>query len=309
MNMHVPTPMAPPPPGSTSPGDLYVDLQSRTMWLGVDMAVDPAGAVLLSDIMSIDPALDSVLLEANNYTDAQILTRAPISHTHTASQITDFTDAVSGVVGSLPGISYYRGMIIAFFGSMAEIGTGGLAGWALCDGSNGTPDMRDRFIIGAGNRAPGISNSTAKVATDTKGSHIHVIGGTALTWQQNGPHYHNVSVYGGGTFNTGTQSANHQHGTYGPWRPGGQFINHDASNDGDVGVHESVKTGATDSENASHYHAVNVAFTSTGTTDTQGSGQSHTHTCANAGDHFHEITSNALREAIPYLTLAFIMKL
>jgi microcystin-dependent protein len=23
-------------------------------------------------------------------------------------------------------------------------------GWALCDGSNGTPDLRDRFIVGAG---------------------------------------------------------------------------------------------------------------------------------------------------------------
>lgn len=23
-------------------------------------------------------------------------------------------------------------------------------GWALCDGSNGTPDLRDRFVVGAG---------------------------------------------------------------------------------------------------------------------------------------------------------------
>lgn len=24
-------------------------------------------------------------------------------------------------------------------------------GWALCNGSNGTPDLRDRFVVGAGN--------------------------------------------------------------------------------------------------------------------------------------------------------------
>lgn len=24
------------------------------------------------------------------------------------------------------------------------------SGWALCDGTNGTPDLRDRFIVGAG---------------------------------------------------------------------------------------------------------------------------------------------------------------
>jgi hypothetical protein len=25
-------------------------------------------------------------------------------------------------------------------------------GWAICDGTNGTPDLRDRFVIGAGGK-------------------------------------------------------------------------------------------------------------------------------------------------------------
>lgn len=25
------------------------------------------------------------------------------------------------------------------------------SGWALCDGENGTPDLRDKFVVGAGN--------------------------------------------------------------------------------------------------------------------------------------------------------------
>jgi len=37
-------------------------------------------------------------------------------------------------------------MILAWSGSVSSIP----AGWKLCDGSNGTPNLRDRFIVGAG---------------------------------------------------------------------------------------------------------------------------------------------------------------
>ena len=38
------------------------------------------------------------------------------------------------------------GAIIMWSGSINDIPVG----WALCDGRNGTPDLRDRFIVGAG---------------------------------------------------------------------------------------------------------------------------------------------------------------
>jgi microcystin-dependent protein len=38
------------------------------------------------------------------------------------------------------------GVITLWFGSLVTIP----AGWALCDGGNGTPDLRNRFIVGAG---------------------------------------------------------------------------------------------------------------------------------------------------------------
>jgi hypothetical protein len=39
------------------------------------------------------------------------------------------------------------GVIVMWSGSLASIP----AGWFLCDGNNSTPDLRDRFVVGAGN--------------------------------------------------------------------------------------------------------------------------------------------------------------
>ena len=42
--------------------------------------------------------------------------------------------------------TFVRGMIMIWSGYISEIPSG----WALCDGQNGTPDLRGRFIVGAG---------------------------------------------------------------------------------------------------------------------------------------------------------------
>jgi microcystin-dependent protein len=78
---------------------------------------------------------------------------------------------------------------IAFWsGSIASIPTG----WNLCDGTNGTPDLRDRFVVGAGSTysvgstggadqvsltAPQLpSHSHPVVASiDSSGSHAHTV--------------------------------------------------------------------------------------------------------------------------------------
>ena len=58
--------------------------------------------------------------------------------------------------------------IIAFSGTVDQIP----AGWALCDGNNGTPDLRDRFIIGAGgtyavDATGGATSQTATISGNT----------------------------------------------------------------------------------------------------------------------------------------------
>jgi hypothetical protein len=74
----------------------------------------------------------------------------------TATGVTAPT-AQYGYSGSVP-----VGGIILWSGSTATIP----AGWQLCDGTNSTPDLRDRFVIGAG-------NTYAVAATGGAATHTH----------------------------------------------------------------------------------------------------------------------------------------
>jgi len=57
-------------------------------------------------------------------------------------------DNLYGILGTIPAVSsaFTTGMILLWSGAIGSIP----AGFYLCNGSNGTPDLRDRFIVGAG---------------------------------------------------------------------------------------------------------------------------------------------------------------
>lgn len=61
------------------------------------------------------------------------------------------------------------GVILLWSGSTGSIP----AGWVLCNGANGTPDLRDRFIIGAGNTYA--VNATGGTADAVVVTHTHSI--------------------------------------------------------------------------------------------------------------------------------------
>jgi hypothetical protein len=57
-------------------------------------------------------------------------------------------DNIYGIVGvqSAVGTTIPTGMINLWYGAIGSVPTG----WYLCDGANGTPDLRDKFVVGAG---------------------------------------------------------------------------------------------------------------------------------------------------------------
>lgn len=99
---------------------------------------------------------------------------------------------VSGTINGtqFPGtLAFPIGGIILWSGSISNIPSG----WALCNGSNNTPDLTDRFVIGAGDhydvgdtggaesvtltssQMPYHSHSSGSLATDIAGQHQHQI--------------------------------------------------------------------------------------------------------------------------------------
>jgi len=89
-------------------------------------------------------------------------------------------DNIYGIVGTQTsvGTTIPTGMINLWYGSIGSVPSG----WYLCDGSNGTPDLRDRFVVGAGSTYSVSSTGGNKdavvvthnhTATVTDPGHIH----------------------------------------------------------------------------------------------------------------------------------------
>jgi microcystin-dependent protein len=126
------------------------------------------------------------------------------------------------------------GVIVEWHGLISAIPSG----WVLCDGTNGTPNLADKFIMGT---------STPATIGTTGGSNS-----TTLTTTQLPAHDHTAS--------SGTESATHTHGftTYSGNNAGPSYI-------GQVGGTLSSPTAqTTGTESATHNHAVTVESSGTG---------------------------------------------
>lgn len=159
------------------------------------------------------------------------------------------------------------GGIIMWSGTVATIPNG----WALCNGSNGTPDLRDKFIVGAGSTyAPAATGgaATTTLYVENLPSHDHEFSGTT---SNAGGHSHVVTDPG------------HSH-SYSdvPWSGGGDgggaFCGVKVSNSTSVAT-----TGISLAAVAGHTHDI------TGTTSAKGD-------------------SHAFNNLPPYFALAYIMR-
>lgn len=290
----------PTPPAVVTPGNLYVDLATLTLWLGVDTSVEPAGAVLISDIVETTQEIVDAIATSEAYTDVQVATKANLVHTHLAANITDFTAAVLAVIASSPVAGIPIGLIAQYSGSIANIGVGDYANWHLCDGLAGTPDLRDKFVIGAGFVAVGTVNPSTSAATTAAGAHTPVIQATTLTAAQMPAHVHSVNL--SDSIN-GTTSANGTHSHL----VRAAFIATSFGADFSSASNTVANGPATDTE-GNHTHTWSATVTIAGNTASAGSGGSHGHTANAVPDHSHTISSTNLKNAIPWYAVAFIMK-
>jgi microcystin-dependent protein len=108
-------------------------------------------------------------------------------------------DNIYGIVGvqTAVGTTIPTGMISLWYGSIGSVPSG----WYLCDGTNGTPDLRDRFIIGAGSTySVGATGGSANhtLTTSEMPSHTHTATSTDSGHTHTFP-YQNYSYTAGGT--------------------------------------------------------------------------------------------------------------
>ena len=84
------------------------------------------------------------------------------------------------------------GMIMLWAGAVVDIP----AGWILCDGNNDTPDLRNKFIVGAGDTysVDDTGGSTTHIHTGTAPEHSHALTGGAVIGTGSGFY---PTVYGG----------------------------------------------------------------------------------------------------------------
>jgi hypothetical protein len=115
-------------------------------------------------------------------------------------------DDIYGILGTIPAASSTlpTGMILLWSGSIGSIP----AGYLLCDGTNSTPDLRNRFIIGAGSTYS--VNQTGGSADAIVVSHTHTATSTSTVTDPG--HLHTLPVVvsdaiGGGGANTAYRGA------------------------------------------------------------------------------------------------------
>ena len=155
------------------------------------------------------------------------------------------------------------GGIIMWSGTIAQAEQ--LTNWRICDGQNGTPDLRDKFVLGVGSSVAASTaqvndgNSSSNTITLTEGqmpSHNHDLNDPnhAHTITDNG-HYHMEFKSGnyGANQNQGSSNLNTSNYPASGTGPSGKYEGYNIWGQGtapDVGRSQSVSTGISVNSNS-----------------------------------------------------------
>lgn len=181
----------------------------------------------------------------------------------------------NGVWSGWFSISIFKGIITLWSGSIATIPDG----WYLCNGQNGTPDLRNKFVYGAstdinvgltgGSKDAVVVSHNHSASSDSQGNHAHT------TWTDaQGNHSHTFSI--GRNFGSDKPSSTGvQFGGYG-------FTNYNGYQD-TLGTNYAGAHGHNIGMNGAGVHAHNITVNSNGESGTD-------------------------KNLPPYMLLAYIMK-
>lgn len=218
--------------------------------------------------------------------------KAATAHSHTAAQLASGTPTGSkflrddltwaapptGAGGSLPA-----GCILMWHGLLGDIP----GGFVLCDGTNGTPDLRDKFVKGtAADTDPGTTGGNLTHAHANHASHNH-------TYSEIVNHTHPVTDPG----HTHTQNA-HNHVITSQTATTGSATSYEH------GVLDTTSAETEATEVTANATAVNQNATTGVTTENPSGGVAQGTTNGPSATLSHD----SVNHEPPYYTVAFIMK-
>jgi microcystin-dependent protein len=162
---------------------------------GLIYTYQAGSSALLTTYTTVDGTIansNPIVLDAYGRTPSEIWMQAGYSYKfviQTADGVTLQTlDNLYPILQNAPAVSavFVTGMIIIWSGSLGSVP----AGWVLCDGNNATPDLRDRFVVAAGNtyavgatggsaNATLVSHNHTATSVVTDPGHAHAFNGYA----------------------------------------------------------------------------------------------------------------------------------
>jgi hypothetical protein len=177
-------------PAQTAEGSVVWDTDDDLLTVGTGAArktmVDTNSTQTLTNKTLTSPAINTATIAGGTINNAPIGGTTPAAGAFTTVAASGAITASGGFTG---GGIIPTGGIIMWSGSIASIP----AGWLLCDGTSGTPNLRDRFVVGAGS-AYAVA-ATGGSADATLVSHTH----TATSTVTDPGHNHSILPEAAGT--------------------------------------------------------------------------------------------------------------
>ena len=214
----------------------------------------------LSDVEDRAAAREALELTGNSntthYHDSRYMTRTETQE-HLENQMMLVNSALTAAEERINQLAaqieeslnklFKKGMIIDWYGTADQVPDG----WVICDGKHGTPDLRDKFVVGAG-------LSYALKATGGEATHT-------LTVSESPIHNHSATI---------AQSGNHHHWTM-DRKHTASFLVHNAGVNlsvqdiyyGDDGRYNNDWFNAYTSYDGTHGHGITI--------NNAGNGQAH----------------------------------
>lgn len=184
-------------------GQQFFDNDGAPLNGGLIYTYQAGSSTLLSTYTTVNGTIansNPIVLDAYGRTPSEVWLQQGYSYKFvikTSAAVTLQTlDNIYGILQTAPSSAptLPTGMILLWSGSLGSIPSG----YVICDGTNGTPDLRDRFIVGAGSAyavaaTGGSADSIIVSHTHTVADHTH----TGVTRVPQGTARYTLTPYSG----------------------------------------------------------------------------------------------------------------